>query len=78
MMNGQLLPPPGFRCFTQKYENLLKNCVKVKNSFLLRLYIFQKSKIILSKGHAKALPVMVMDAVTLDAVYIDRAMLALS
>jgi len=57
---------------------LLKNYVKVKNSFLLRLYIFQKSKIILSKGHAKALPVMVMDAVTLDAVYIDRAMLALS
>jgi hypothetical protein len=54
---------------------LLKNCVKVKNNFLLRLYIFQKSKIILSEGYAKALPVAVMDAVTLDAVYIDWAML---
>jgi hypothetical protein len=31
MMNGQVLPARGFRWFAQKYENLLKNCVKVKN-----------------------------------------------
>jgi hypothetical protein len=44
----------------------------------MHLYIFQKQKIILSKGYANALPVVVMDAVPLDAVYNDRAMLALS
>jgi len=57
---------------------LLKNWLKVKINFLLRLYIFQKSKIILFKGCADALPGMVMGAVTSDAVYFDRAMLALS
>ena len=76
MMKGHLFPERGFRCFAKKYENLLKNWLKVENNFLLRLYIFQKSKIILSKGHSNASPVLVMDAVTLDAVYFDRAMLA--
>ena len=57
---------------------MLKNILKIKNNFLLRLYLFQKPKIILSKGYANALPVVVIDAVPLDAVYIDRAMLALS
>ena len=57
---------------------MLNNNLNIKNIFLLRLNIFQKPKIILSKGYANALPVVVIDAVTLDAVYVDRAMLALS
>jgi hypothetical protein len=57
---------------------MLNNNLKIKNNFLLRLNIFHKPKIILSKGYANALPVVVMDAVTLDAVYVNRAMLALS
>ena len=67
-----------FAVLPKKYEKLLKNYVKVKNNFLLCLNIFQKPKIILSKGYANALPVVVIDAVPLDAVYVDRAMLALS
>ena len=57
---------------------MLNNNSNIKINFLLRLYSFQKPKIILSKGYANALPVVVMDAVPFDAVYFDRAMLALS
>jgi len=57
---------------------MLNNNSNIKINFLLRLYPFQKPKIILSKGYANALPVVDMDAVPVDAVYSDRAMLALS
>ena len=66
-----------FAVLPKNAKNLFKNCVKVKNISLLRLNISQKSKIILSKGYANALPVVVLDAVTSDAVYVDRAMLTL-
>jgi hypothetical protein len=44
----------------------------------LCFYPFQKSKIILFIDFAKASPLLVIDAVKLDAVYTDPAMLALS
>jgi hypothetical protein len=42
---------------------MLNNNSNIKINFLLRLDPFQKPKIILSKGYANALPVVVIDAV---------------